>query len=242
MSNKYRTIWISDTHIGSFGCQAETLDRFLKENTADTLYLVGDIIDLWALKRKIYFPKSHLNLLKRVIAISKKTRVIYVVGNHDETIRHFIPFTVGDIEVVRDAVHSGVNGKTYFVTHGDEFDQVMKYARWLAWLGDIGYNALLKSNAYVNWVRRKFGLGYWSLSAFAKKKVKGAVNFIGDYETAVAKSVAERGYDGVVCGHIHSADDKFISNVRYLNCGDFVESCTALVEEHDGRIYVRNVA
>ncbi len=236
MKQHHRSIWISDLHLGSKGCQAEKLLEFLKTHTADNLYLVGDIIDLWALSRKIYFPQSHLKVLKKVLALSKSTRIIYVRGNHDETLDEFVPFNIGNIEVVMEAEHITADGRKLLICHGDKYDQVMQYARWLAVLGDIGYTILLKSNAYVNWFRRKFGRGYWSLSAYAKRKVKKVVGFIGDFENAVAKDVAAQGYDGVVCGHIHHAEIKEINGITYYNDGDWVESCTALVEDEHGNM------
>ena len=176
MKNKYRTIWVSDIHLGTKGCQAEKLLDFLKTHSADTLYLVGDIIDMWAISRKIYFPPSHVRVLKEILSISKKRKVIYVRGNHDEVLDQFVPFNIGNIEVVYDALHTTVDGKRLLVCHGDRYDQVMKYARWLAILGDIGYTLLLKSNGIVNWIRRRFGFGYWSLSAYLKKISKDLTN------------------------------------------------------------------
>ncbi len=238
MKQHYRSILISDLHLGSKGCQAEKLLAFLKTHTADNLYLVGDIIDLWALSRKIYFPQSHLKVLKKVLALSKNTRIVYVRGNHDETLDEFVPFNIGNIEVVMEAEHVTADGRKLLICHGDKYDQVMQYARWLAVLGDIGYTLLLKSNAYVNWFRRKFGRGYWSLYAYAKRRVKKLVGFIGDFENAVAKDAAANGYDGVVCGHIHHCEMKKIQGIDYYNDGDWVESCTALIEDELGNIRI----
>lgn len=238
MKNHHRTIWISDIHLGTKGCQAEKLLDFLKTHSADTLYLVGDIIDMWALSRKIYFPESHVRVMKELLSISKKRKVVYIRGNHDETLDQFVPFNIGNIEVVYDTMHTTADGKRLLVCHGDRYDQIMKYARWLAILGDLGYTLLLRSNGVVNWFRKQFGFGYWSLSAYAKKTVKGVVNFIGDFEEAVARDVASLGYDGVVCGHIHHAEMKMIGDVLYLNDGDWVESCTALIEDKNGAISI----
>lgn len=234
----YRTIWISDIHLGTKNCQAEKLLTFLKTNTADTIYLVGDIIDMWALSRNIYFPQSHVNVMKKILSLSKHCKVYYIRGNHDETLDHFVPFDVGNISIVSQHVHWTADNKQFLVCHGDKYDQVTKYARWLAVMGDIGYTALLNSNSVVNWFRRKLGLGYWSLSAYAKRKVKSVVSFISDFESAVVRDVANHGYDGVICGHIHHAEIKEIDGILYCNDGDWVESCTALVEDKNGALSI----
>lgn len=235
----YRSIFISDVHLGSRGAQAEALDDFLKNNTCDNLYLVGDIIDFWALRRKIYFPESHVRVIRRLLKRQEQgVKVTYIVGNHDEVLRDFIPLTFGEMKVLDDTIHTAADGKRYLVIHGDQFDQVMRYAKWLAWLGDIGYALLLRSNTVVNWFRRRFGLGHWSLSAYVKYKVKMAVNFIGEFEQTVAKAAKDHNVDGVICGHIHHAEDRQIDGIAYLNDGDWVESCTALVENEHGRMSV----
>jgi UDP-2,3-diacylglucosamine pyrophosphatase LpxH len=238
MKQHHRAMWISDLHLFSRLGDADKVLAFLKANTADTIYLVGDIVDMWALSRKLYFPTSHVAVVKKLIALSKKHRIIYVPGNHDEPMRDFLPLNFGDIEVVEEAVHVTADGRRLLVCHGDKYDQVMQYARWLAVLGDLGYTFLLKSNTYVNWFRRRFGRGYWSLSAYAKRKVKGVVGFIGDFENAVAKDVAAQGYDGVICGHIHHAQIKHIGRIEYINTGDWCESFTAAVEDQDGAIKI----
>jgi UDP-2,3-diacylglucosamine pyrophosphatase LpxH len=238
MTNHHKTIWVSDIHLGTRGCQAEVLLDFLKHNTADTLYLVGDIIDMWALSRRIYFPKSHIAVMKKILKLAKPTRVIYIRGNHDETLDHFVPFEVGNIQVMEECVHTLQDGRQFLVCHGDRYDQVTRYARWLAILGDIGYTMLLRSNGWINWFRKKFGYGHWSLSRYAKNKVKSIVSFIGDFEHAVARDVKSRGYDGVVCGHIHHAEIKNIDGIVYANDGDWVESCSALVEDIDGNLKI----
>lgn len=234
----YKTIWISDTHLGSRGCQAEQLLDFLKNNSADTIYLVGDIIDMWALSRKLYFPNSHVEVLKRLLTIAKKHKVIYIRGNHDETLDHFIPFNIANIQVVEEYLHDMLDGRKLLVLHGDKYDQVTRYARWIAVLGDIGYSWLLRSNVWVNWFRKKFGYGYWSLARYAKKRVKSIVSFIGDFENAVVRDVMSHGYDGVVCGHIHHAEIKTIEGILYANSGDWTDSCSALVENMDGTLEI----
>lgn len=218
---------------------SEVLLDFLKKLSCDRLYLVGDIIDFWALSRKIYMPKEHVDVMRYILKMANHgTEVIYVVGNHDEPLRSFAPFEIGDVKVVKETLHLGVDGKRYAVLHGDKYDQVFRYARWLAWAGDIGYNFLVASNRSINRLRKRIGLKPWSLSAYIKNKVKGAVNFIGRYEETVAEDIARQGLDGVICGHIHHAEIKQVGEVLYLNDGDFVESCTALVEHEDGKFEI----
>jgi UDP-2,3-diacylglucosamine pyrophosphatase LpxH len=232
---QFKSVFISDLHLGSRGCQADALNDFLATVEADNLYLVGDIVDLWAMSRKFYFPQNHVNVLRKVLKKSKNgTRVVYIVGNHDETFRPLLPFDFGEIEIVNEIIHYGLDGKRYLVTHGDDYDQIVLHAKWVAQLGDIGYSFLLQSNRWINAVRNFFHLPHWSLSNYVKAKVKGAANFICGYEDAVAKAVKDRHLDGVVCGHIHHAEIKTIEGVQYMNDGDWVESCTALVENLDG--------
>jgi UDP-2,3-diacylglucosamine pyrophosphatase LpxH len=233
----YRSIFISDVHLGTPGCRADALLSFLRAHSSDHLYLIGDIVDFWSLSRRSYFPQDHVNVLRKFLSRSAQgTRVIYIPGNHDEAIRSFLPVLLGGIDVVEDCIHVTADGRKFFVVHGDVYDQVVKYAKWLAWMGDIGYHLLLRSNRVVNCVRRRFGLGYWSLSAHIKQRVKAAVNFIGSYEDAVSQDVRTRGADGVICGHIHHAEIKPMGGVLYCNTGDWVESCTAVVEHNDGRL------
>ena len=235
----FRTVFISDTHLGTPGCNADLLFDFLKSIECDTLYLVGDIIDGWRLKRGWFWPTRHNDVVRRVLKMAKKgTRVIYVPGNHDEVLRDFIGLGFGDIEIRPEAVHITADGRKLLVLHGDEFDGVVLYHRWLAFLGDHAYVALLKLNVGFNWCRRQFGLPYWSLSAHLKKRVKNAVEFICRYEEAVAHAAKERGADGVVCGHIHSAEIRQFGDITYYNDGDWVESCTALVEHADGHMEI----
>jgi UDP-2,3-diacylglucosamine pyrophosphatase LpxH len=236
---KFRTVWISDFHLGTSGCNAELLLGFLKAVQPDVLYLVGDIIDGWRLRRGWYWPPAHNDIVRRILKLANKgTRVVYIPGNHDEMLRDYTGLSFGGVEVVSEAVHVTADGKRLLVLHGDEFDGVVLYAKWLAFLGDYAYAALLRLNIVFNVVRRRFGLPYWSLSAHLKKKVKNAVAFVSRFEEAVAYAAAERGVDGVVCGHIHCAEVRQFGGVTYYNDGDWVESCTALVEHRDGRLEI----
>jgi len=236
---RFRSVWISDTHLGTAGCNAELLLDFLKSIQPETLYLVGDIIDGWRLKRGWYWPPRHNDIVRRVLKLANKgTHVIYVPGNHDEVLRDYGGLSFGGVDVVPEAIHVTADGRRLLVLHGDEFDGVVLYARWLAFLGDYAYAALLHLNVGFNRVRRRFGLPYWSLSAHIKKKVKNAVAFISRFEEAVAHAAHERGVDGVVCGHIHSAEIRQFGDVTYYNDGDWVESCTALVEHANGHLEI----
>ena len=236
---KFRTVWISDTHLGTSGCNAELLHDFLHSIKPETLYLVGDIIDGWRLKRGWYWPPRHNDIIRRVLKLANKgTRVVYIPGNHDEALRDYTGLAFGGVEVMQEAIHVTADGKRLLVLHGDEFDGVVLYARWLAFLGDVGYSVLLRMNVWFNALRRQFGLPYWSLSAYIKHRVKNAVAFISRFEEVVAHAARERGVDGVICGHIHSAEIRDFDGVLYMNDGDWVESCTALVEHFDGRIEI----
>jgi UDP-2,3-diacylglucosamine pyrophosphatase LpxH len=235
----FRAVFISDTHLGTAGCNAELLLDFLKSIDCQTLYLVGDIIDGWRLKRGWYWPTRHNDIVRRVLKMAKKgTRIIYIPGNHDEVLRDFVGLNFGDVEIVAEAIHVTADGRRFLVLHGDEFDGVVLYARWLAFLGDHAYSLLLRLNIWFNAARRVLGLPYWSISAYLKSRVKNAVEFIGRYEEAVAHAARERGADGVVCGHIHSAEIRDFDGITYMNDGDWVESCTALVEHTDGRMEI----
>lgn len=239
-SLKFRTIWISDVHLGTRGCQAGFLLDFLRSVECDTLYLVGDIVDFWAMESGgLYWPQEHNNVVRTVLGKAKHdTRVVFIPGNHDEVLRDFIGNTFGNLEIRRDAMHLTRDGRRLLVLHGDEFDTVVKCSRWLAVLGSRAYDLLLYMNRWVNLARRTFGLPYWSLAAFLKHKVKEAVSFISSFEQAVAHEARKRGADGVVCGHIHRAAISEFEGITYLNDGDWVESCTALVERHDGRLEI----
>ena len=233
---RHRAIFLSDIHLGTRGCQADLLLDFLKRNESEQLYLVGDIVDGWRLKRWWYWPQSHNDIVQKILRKARKgTDVIYVPGNHDAFARDFLGHEFGQIKVRRDAVHESLDGKRLLVVHGDEFDGVMMHAKWLAVLGDTAYTLALALNTWLNHLRRGVGLPYWSLSKYLKHRVKNAVAFISDYEHTMARMARERGADGVVCGHIHHAEIREIEGVTYLNDGDWVESCTALVEHFDGR-------
>jgi UDP-2,3-diacylglucosamine pyrophosphatase LpxH len=235
----YRTIWISDIHLGTSGCNADLLLDFLKSVECETLYLVGDIIDMWRLRKGWYWPARHNDVVRRVLKMAKHgTHVVYVPGNHDEILRDYAGLAFGDVTIMDEAIHETADGRRLLVLHGDQFDGIVLYHKWLAFLGDSAYEMLLKSNIALNWCRRKFGLPYWSLSAYMKKRVKNAVQFICRYEEVVAHAAIERGVDGVVCGHIHSAEIRQFGSITYYNDGDWVESCTALVEHADGAMEI----
>ena len=240
---KFRTIWISDVHLGTKGCNAGMLIDFLDHTDSETMYLVGDIIDGWRLKKKFYWPAEHNDIVWRILKRAKRgTRIVYIPGNHDEMFRQFTGLNFGGVEIRRAAFHTTADGRRLMVLHGDEFDAVMLAHRWLAFVGDALYHLMMKLNHTVNVVRRAFDLPYWSLSKMAKHKVKNAVEFIGRYEEVVAKAAAERGVDGVVCGHIHTAEFReFVQDgetVEYWNDGDWVEGCNALVEHFDGTMEI----
>ena len=235
----YRTIWLSDIHLGTYGCKADILLDFLKNNESEKLYLVGDIIDGWQLKRKWYWPQSHSDVVQKILRKARKgTKVIFVPGNHDEFARSFISHHVGGIEIVEEDIHITADDKTLWITHGDLYDGFVQYTKWLAHLGDAAYTFLLKVNNRFNSLRARLGLPYWSLSGYVKMQVKSAASFISDYETGLAKETKKRACDGVVCGHIHHAELKYIDGILYCNDGDWVESCTALVEHFDGRLEI----
>lgn len=238
-AQRFRTLFISDVHLGTRACQADALLEFLRHHEAEEIYLVGDIIDFWRVKRGPVWPQSHNDVMQKLLRkVRKGTRIVFIPGNHDEGLRDYCGTRFGGIEIVRDAIHMTADGRRLLVMHGDEFDVVMRYAKWLAFLGDRSYEFALWLNAPLNRVRRKLGFGYWSLSAYLKYRVKSAVNFIGEFEEMLAGEARRRDVDGIVCGHIHHAADRIIEGVRYLNCGDWVESCTALTETYDGTIKV----
>ena len=239
MQKTYRSIFVSDVHLGTKDCKAEQLNNFLKHNSCDTLYLVGDIIDAWKIQQnKWRWKQSHTNVVRRVLGHAKRgTRVVFIAGNHDEFLRPMIPygFNFGLIEIHNQIEHIGADGKHYLVTHGDLFDGITRLAPWIAFLGDKAYDIVLSLNNKFNWIRRRMGFGYFSLSQFLKHKVKKAVDFIFKFEENLAAYCKKRGFDGVICGHIHHAEIKEINGVTYMNDGDWVESCTALVEHWDGK-------
>lgn len=234
---RHRAVFISDIHLGTPGCQAAALLDFLKENPAETLYLVGDIIDGWQLRRRWFWPQTHNDVVQKLLRQARKgTRVVFVPGNHDEFARQFDGHHFGGVEVQMEAVHVTADGRRLWVIHGDHFDGVIQCAKWLAYLGDQLYEIALKLNRYLNTARARMGLPYWSLSQYLKHKVKTAVNYVSDFESAVAKEARSRGYDGVVCGHIHRPEMRDIDGVLYANDGDWVESLSALVESFDGEL------
>ena len=234
---RYRTIWISDVHLGTRGCNAGLLIDFLDSVDSDTMYLVGDIIDGWRLRKRFYWPAAHNDVVWRILKRARRgTRIVYIPGNHDEMFRQFTGLDFGGVEIRRKAIHETADGRRLLVLHGDEFDVITLAHRWLAHLGDAAYGLLMRLNVVVNAVRRRLDLPYWSLSKHAKAKVKNAVEFISHYEEVVAHAAGSRGVDGVVCGHIHTAEMRVIGSVAYYNDGDWVEGCTALVEHDDGRM------
>jgi UDP-2,3-diacylglucosamine pyrophosphatase LpxH len=236
---RYRTIWLSDIHLGTRGCKAEYLIDFLRHNDAQTLYLVGDIVDGWRLKKSWYWPQTHNDVVQKLLRMVRKgSRVIYVPGNHDEWLRPYALLHFGGVEVLDEAVHITADGRRLLVIHGDLFDTVVKHAKWLAALGDSAYTAALYINRYFNLLRRTLGYEYWSLSAYLKLKVKNAVQYIGSFAEALSDEARKRGLDGVVCGHIHHAEIRDVGGVLYCNDGDWVESCTALVEHFDGQLEI----
>ena len=240
-SNFYASVFISDVHLGTRSCQAEALLDFLRHVDCDTLYLVGDIVDLWKVRRGPYWLQSHNDVLQKILRKARKgTRVVFIPGNHDEGLRDYCGTNFGGIELRRDCIHEAANGKKYLVMHGDEFDVIVRYARWLAFLGDRSYEIALALNTPLNWMRRCFGFDYWSLSNFLKQTVKGAVNFIGEYEEALVAEARRRGADGLIAGHIHHANNREIDGIHYLNSGDWVESCTAIGERADGTFEILN--
>ena len=238
MSKTYRSIFISDVHLGTKDCKAGELNNFLKNNTCNTLYLVGDIIDAWKIKQnKWRWKQSHTNVIRRILGHAKRdTRIIYVLGNHDEFLRPFLQYNLnfGMVELHNQYEHIGADGKHYLVTHGDLFDGITRLAPWLSILGDKAYDFVLALNSRFNWLRHRLGFGYWSLSLYLKQRVKRALDFIYQFERNLAAYCKKRGFDGVICGHIHHAEIKEIDGVVYMNDGDWVESMTALVEHHDG--------
>ena len=232
---RYRTVWISDIHLGFRGCSAERLLDFLHSVECDYLYLVGDIIDILEMKRRLFWPQSHNNVIRTILGKAKRgTKVIYVPGNHDDMVRGYCGMAFGNVQIVHEAIHVKADGERLLVVHGDKFDSVVRCSRFMAVLGSRLYDWLLKANRLVHFGSRIFGLPYWSLAACLKGKVKRAVQYISNYEAAVSFEAARMGVDGVVCGHIHRPEITEMNTITYCNSGDWVESCTALVEHYDG--------
>jgi len=236
---RVRTVWISDIHLGTKGCQANALLAFLRMVECDTLYLVGDIVDGWQLRRNWYWPQAHNDVVQKLLRKARKgTRVIFIPGNHDEFARRYVEHNFGGIEVATEWMHDTADGRRLWVTHGDLYDGVIQRARWLAYLGDTLYDLILHMNRWFNTARARMGMPYWSLSKYLKLKVKQAVSYVTDFEEALAKEARKRGAHGVVCGHIHHAEMRDIGGVLYCNDGDWVESLTALLEHPDGRLEI----
>ncbi len=235
---RVRSIFLSDIHLGTRGCQADALLDFLREHESEHLFLVGDIIDFWSMKRSIQWSPAQNTIVQKVLRRARHgEQVIFIPGNHDEALREYDDTLFGDIRIANEWVHTTADGKRYLLVHGDAFDQVTRYHRWVAVLGDIAYDFLVRVNAWLSLVRRTLRMsGYWSLAGYAKRKIKTAVNFIFDFEDSVIHAVRERGLDGVICGHIHSAALKQVDGLTYVNCGDWVDSCTAIVEHLDGHL------
>jgi UDP-2,3-diacylglucosamine pyrophosphatase LpxH len=236
---RYRTIFLSDLHLGARGCQAALMLDFLRHNEADTYYLVGDIIDGWRLRGGWYWPQAHNDVVQKLLRkVRRGARMVFVPGNHDEFARQFFGLSFGGIEIKRNALHVTADGRRFWITHGDEFDVVVRHAKWLAFFGDWAYEVAILLNTHFNQIRRALGFSYWSFSAWAKLRVKNAVNFIGAFERELAAEAKKRGVDGVICGHIHHPAIRDIDGVIYVNTGDFVESCSVVVEYDDGALEV----
>jgi UDP-2,3-diacylglucosamine pyrophosphatase LpxH len=234
---KYRSIFISDVHLGFRGCQAGYLLDFLRSTQCKQLYLVGDIVDLWGMSRAVYWPQDHNAVVREVLDKARDgTRVVYIPGNHDELVRAHLDTDFGNLSIRGEAIHETAAGQRFLVLHGDRFDRVVQNGRWLARVGARAYDNLLAMNRLLSLVRRRFGLRYWSLAGYLKRKVKNAVSYIGSFEEALAAEAGRLGVDGMICGHIHHPELREMDGVLYCNCGDWVESCTALVEHHDGRL------
>lgn len=238
MSTKVRAIFLSDIHLGTRGCQAERLLDFLRAHEAEYMFLVGDIVDFWGMSRGIHWSAAQNTVVQKVLRRARHgERIFLIPGNHDEALRGYLDTSFGDIEVVGEYVHTAADGRRYLLVHGDEFDQVTRHHRWVAVLGDVAYTALVRANLWLSWLRRRLKRpGYWSLAGYAKRRVKTAVSFIFDFEESVIHAAKERGVDGVICGHIHSPAIRAIDGISYINCGDWVDSCTAIVEHLDGRM------
>lgn len=237
--HSYRSAWISDVHLGTRGCQADYLLHFLHTTELDTLYLVGDIIDAWSLKRSWYWHPNHSAVIRKICELAAgDTRVVYIPGNHDELLRDYVSTDIAGVELHRESVHQTADGRRFLVLHGDDFDAVCTQAKWLAIAGDYAYRAAIAGNHAFNAVRRRLGYPYWSLANFLKHQVKNAVSFISDFENALAREAQRRDLDGVICGHIHCPQHRIVNGIEYCNDGDWVESCTALVEHHSGRLEI----
>jgi UDP-2,3-diacylglucosamine pyrophosphatase LpxH len=235
-----RSIFLSDIHLGTRACQAERLLEFLREYEAENVFLIGDIVDFWSMSRSIHWSPAQNTVVQKLLRRARHgERVMLIPGNHDEALREYLDAAFGDIELAGEYVHELADGRRFLLIHGDEFDQVTRHHRWVALLGDVVYDWLVLCNTALSWCRRRLGIaGYWSLAGYAKRKVKSALQFVLDFEDSVIHSVRQRGLDGVICGHIHSAALREVGGLVYGNCGDWVDSCTAIVEQPDGRLEV----
>ena len=233
-----RSIFLSDIHLGTRACQADRLVGFLLSYTAENVFLIGDIIDFWAMRRSIVWTPAQNTFVQKILRRARRgEKVIFIPGNHDEALRDYLGIAFGDIQVMGEYVHTLADGRRFLLLHGDDFDQITRHHRWVAVLGDVMYETLVRLNTLISLVRRRLGLGgYWSLAGFAKRRVKQALQFIFDFEHAAAHAARQRGLDGIICGHIHCAVIREVDGVSYVNCGDWVDSCTAIVEHHDGRL------
>ena len=236
-SIRVRSVFISDIHLGTKSCRVDYLHSFLKQVDIEYLYLVGDIVDLWSLKKSLFWPQSHNNIVRLFLSKAKQgTRVIYIPGNHDATFRDFVGNAFGNLEIKRQAIHETVDGKKILVLHGDEFDCEIKCSAWLGFLGHHAYELVLSLNRRVNELRLRLGFSYWSLAAYLKSRAATAVKYIDRFERSAVMSAKRQGLDGVICGHIHRSKIVDIEGIKYMNCGDWQESCTTLVEDYDGGI------
>ena len=244
MTEKFKTIFISDTHLGSRGCKSKYLLEFLKNTEADTYYLVGDIIDGWRIKSKFFWPQEHSDIIRRILKIARTKKIIWILGNHDEFLRPYLEYNLsfGNIDITNESEFVSVNGNKYWVVHGDNFDGVVKYSKWLSVLGDHAYVSIIWMNNHFNHIRNWFGLPYWSLSKYLKSVTKRALQFMDDYARVVSIDTKEKGFQGVICGHIHNPVDQYYDTIHYLNTGDWVENCTYLVETLDGNLELRKYA
>ncbi|MCE5182773.1 MAG: UDP-2,3-diacylglucosamine diphosphatase [Betaproteobacteria bacterium] len=235
---KVRSIFLSDIHLGTRACQAGNLNNFLREYESENVFLIGDIIDFWSMKRSIQWTPAQNTFVQKILRRARHgERVMFIPGNHDEALREYEGIAFGDIEVVAEHVHQLADGRRFLLLHGDEFDQITRYHRWVAVLGDVAYNLLVRLNGLISYMRRWMGIsGYWSLAGYAKRRVKKALQFIFDFENSAIHSARQRGLDGIICGHIHCAAIRQIGDLIYVNCGDWVDSCTAIVEHSDGSL------
>ncbi|MCB1865107.1 MAG: UDP-2,3-diacylglucosamine diphosphatase [Chromatiales bacterium] len=233
-----RSVFLSDIHLGTRACQAAHLLEFLREHPAERLFLIGDIIDFWSMSRSIHWNRTQNTVVQKILRRARHgEEVVFIPGNHDEALRDYDGVVFGDIRVENEWVHETADGRRFLLVHGDEFDQVTRYHKWVAILGDVSYNQLVRLNSMLSWFRRKLGIaGYWSLAGYAKRKVKRALEFIFHFQDAALHSARARGLDGVICGHIHWAEIREQDGLTYINCGDWVDSCTAIVEHEDGRL------